>query len=138
LKTDEIKDTVKCKNCRRPFVMVDTTEYILSYCDGCSSMVVLYKVNPAILAKDDGKPPIFISSGPEGKCRICGNPLTVRNNKDYFSIRCVKCAFGIVYRMPTHRGVARCIQGNKFSKDIYWMTGKRQADRKKRDEESKK
>lgn len=134
---DEIKDTVKCKDCRRPFIMVDTTEYVLSYCDGCEKMVVLYKINPAILARDNGKPPIFISSGPEGKCRICGNPLTVRNNKDYFSMRCVKCAFGIIYRMPTHRGVARFIRGGEFDKTHYWLSGKRASDRKKKEEESK-
>jgi len=132
-----INDTVKCKDCRKPFVMRDEPEYILSYCDGCGKLVVAYKICPAMLAKDDGKPPVFLSSGPEGKCRTCGSLMTVRNNKDYFSIRCVKCGFVIVYRMPTHRGVARFIRGGEFDKTKYWLSGKRAADRKKKEEDAK-
>lgn len=130
--------TVKCKDCRKPFHLKTESEYILSYCDGCEKLIVLYTTNPAILAKDSGKPPVFISSGPGGKCRKCGNMLTIRNNKDYVSLRCIECGFSIIYKMSTHRGVARFIGGKDFSKDHYWLSGKRLADRKKRDEEVKK
>lgn len=132
------EQTVKCKECRKPFIIKDETEYILSFCDGCSRIVVLYKINPAILAKDNGKPAVFISSGPGAKCRKCGNTITMRSNKDYVSLRCVECGFGIVYKMPTHRGVARFIGGNEFDKNRYWLSGKRASDRKKKDDLIKK
>lgn len=129
-------DSVICKTCKRRFIMKDCAEYILSYCDGCNSMVVLYKVNPAILAKND-KGAFFISSGPTGKCRKCGENITIRNNNSYFSARCIKCAFAIVYKMPSHKGVARFISGGEFNKERYWLSGKRLSDRVKKDAELK-
>jgi hypothetical protein len=133
-----IEQTVRCKNCKQPFIMKDENEYILSYCEKCNLLIVIYKVNPAVLARDGDKEPVFISSGPGFKCRKCGSVMTVKNGKDYYSLRCVQCAFSIIYRMPTHRGVARFISGSDFDKDKYWLTGKRALDRAKRDEESKK
>jgi DNA-directed RNA polymerase subunit RPC12/RpoP len=133
---DILSETVRCKDCKRPFILKDTPEYILSYCDGCNKLIVLYKINSAILAKND-KGAFFISSGPTGKCRKCGENMTVRNNKDYISIRCIKCAFAIVYKMPSHRGVARFISGGDFNKEKYWLSGKRQSDRLKKDAELK-
>jgi len=127
---------VKCKDCNKRFLIKDEDEYILSYCDGCDKLIVLYKFNPAMLVREADKPAVFISSDSGSKCRRCGEIITVKNNKDYYSVRCVNCGFGIVYRMTTHRGVARFIKGEEFNKDVYWTTGKRKADREKREEET--
>lgn len=124
---------VKCKDCGSRFFIKDEDEYILSYCEGCDRLIVLYKINPAILVRDGDDIPIFISSDARSSCRRCGEMLTVKNNKDYYSARCVNCGFGIVYRMSTHLGVARFIRGEEFNKDVYWTTGKRKADREKRE-----
>ena len=129
--------TVICKDCKRAFILAEETEYIMSYCPGCDRMIVLYKINPAILAKDKDKPAVFISSGPSGSCRKCGQMMTVRNNKDYVSIRCVNDGFGIIYKMFTHRGVARFIGSDTFDKTHYWFSGKRAHDRKLKEEEMK-
>jgi len=129
-------DSVICKTCKKRFIMKDVDEYILSYCDGCQNMIVLYKYNSAILARGS-KGAFFISSGPGGKCRKCGENVTVRNNNSYYSIRCVNCGFAIIYKMPTHRGVARFISGGDFNKEKYWLSGKRASDRKRKDEELK-
>lgn len=125
---------VKCKDCGSRFFIKDEDEYILSYCKGCDRLIVLYKINPAVLVKEADNEAVFISSDAKSLCRRCGDTITIKNNKDYYSVRCVNCGFGIVYRMPTHRGVARFIKGEEFNKDVYWTTGKRKADREKRDE----
>jgi hypothetical protein len=130
-------DCVRCKDCKKPFIMKDEAEYILSYCEGCDKLLVLYKINPAILARDDQKVISFVSSGPGGKCRKCSNMVTMRNNKDYVSIRCVECGFGIVYKMSTHKGVARFIGSEEFDKTKYWLSGKRAHDRKLKEEGAK-
>jgi len=134
----KIEKGIKCKDCGKNFVLKDEQEYILSFCDGCGKIVVLYKVNPAILYRHKEDKPIFLSSGPDSKCRKCGNMMTIKNKEDYCSIRCVGCGFGIVYKMPTHRGIGVYLGKEKFNKTIYWTSGKRQADREARDEENSK
>jgi DNA-directed RNA polymerase subunit RPC12/RpoP len=129
---------IKCKDCGRQFYMKEEQEYILSYCDGCSRLVVLYKFNPAILYKSGDNKPVFLSSDEQSKCRKCNGIMTVKNKADYYSIRCVNCGFGIVYKMSTHNGIGVYIDKDKFNKTIYWTTGKRQAEREARDEKSKK
>jgi DNA-directed RNA polymerase subunit RPC12/RpoP len=124
--------SVKCKDCGKRFLIKDEDEYILSYCEGCDRLVVLYKINPAIVVKKNGDKALFISSNEKSDCRRCGERMTIRNNNDYYSTRCVNCGFGIIYRMSTHRGVARFIDGNEFNKDKYWTSGKRKADREKK------
>jgi len=129
-----LSKNVKCRDCGTPFFMKDENEYILSFCDKCRKLVVLYKINPAILSKTGDEKPIFLSSDSSSKCRRCGSMITLKNKNDYFSVRCVKCGFGIVYRMETHRGIGRFIGGNEFNKDVYWTTGKRKVEREERDE----
>jgi len=129
---------VRCRDCKKDFFIKDETEYIASYCPGCRKLVVLYKINPAILSKKGDEKAVFLSSDQKSKCRKCGNLVTMKNSNDYFSIRCVSCGFGIVYRMPTHRGIGRYLSKEEFDKNIYWTSGKRQADREARDEQFKK
>jgi len=129
-----MNNTIKCKDCGKRFFIKDEDEYIMSYCGGCDKLVVLYKINPGILSKNAGGQAIFISSDEHSKCRRCGETITIKNNKDYYSVRCTGCGFGIVYRMMTHRGIGRFISGNEFNKEKYWATGKRKQDREKRDE----
>ena len=135
---NELIKGIRCKHCGKNFVFKEEEEYILSYCDGCEKIVVLYKINPAILYKIKGKPGVFLSSGPGAKCRKCGSLMSMKNKGDYASIRCVNCGFGIVYKMETHKGIGVFIDRGTFDKTIYWTTGKRQADREVRDGKSKK
>lgn len=128
---------VRCRDCGKYFFLKEETEYILSFCDGCSKLVVLYKINPAILSKQKDKKAVFISTDAQSKCRKCGSIVTVKNKNDYYSVRCVKCGFGIVYKMPTHRGIGRFISGDEFNKNVYWTTGKRQAEREERDRKNR-
>lgn len=125
---------VKCKDCGTRFFIKDENEYILSYCEGCERLIVLYKINPAMLIKESDGNVVFISSDEKSVCRKCGKVVTIKNNNDYYSIRCVDCGFGIIYRMITHRGVARFIKGDEFNKDVYWTTGKRKIERDKKTE----
>jgi DNA-directed RNA polymerase subunit RPC12/RpoP len=128
---------IRCKDCGKNFYLKDEQEYILSYCDGCKRLVVLYKYNPAILSKNGDNSAVFLSSDQHSKCRKCGSLMSIKNKDDYCSIRCVNCGFGIVYKMQTHRGIGVYIGRDKFNKTIYWTTGKRQADREARDEQNK-
>lgn len=128
---------VKCKDCGKPFYMKDENEYILSYCDGCRKLVVIYKINPAVLFKEGDNDATFVSSDAQSKCRKCGSLVTIKNKNDYFSIRCVNCGFGIVYRMETHCGIGRFIGGEQFDKNVYWTTGKRKQEREERDARNK-
>jgi len=129
--------TVKCRDCRKEFILKDETEYILSYCPGCRKLVVLYKINPAILFRSADDKPVFMSSDHKSKCRKCQGLVTIKNNGDYFSVRCTNCGFGIVYRMATHKGIGRYLSRDVFNKTVYWTTGKRQADREARDAKHK-
>ena len=126
--------TVRCRDCGKHFYIKDDLEYILSFCDGCRKLVVLYKINPAILSKVKDEKPVFVSSDHLSRCRKCGSTVTIKNKNDYYSIRCVKCGFGIVYKMDTHRGIGCFIGPKKFDKGIYWTTGKRKVERDERDE----
>jgi DNA-directed RNA polymerase subunit RPC12/RpoP len=128
---------IKCKDCKKNFFLKDEQEYIMSYCDGCKIVVVLYKYNPAILFKNGDGMAMFLSSDQQSKCRRCGSLMSIKNKDDYCSIRCVNCGFGIVYKMATHKGIGVYIDKSKFDKTIYWTTGKRQADREARDEQNK-
>jgi DNA-directed RNA polymerase subunit RPC12/RpoP len=129
---------IRCRDCGRNFILKEEDEYIMSYCEGCEKIVVLYKINPAVLFRSKDKKAVFLSSGPGAKCRKCGGIMTLKNKNDYCSIRCVNCGFGIVYKMETHKGIGVFIDRDAFDKTVYWTTGKRQADREARDEQSKK
>jgi DNA-directed RNA polymerase subunit RPC12/RpoP len=126
---------IKCKDCGKRFILKDEQEYILSYCEGCNRLVVIYKINPAILVRINEETPIFVSSDGRSRCRRCGNQITIKNNKDYYSLRCTSCGFGIIYRMSSHKGVSRFISGDKFDKTVYWTTGKRKAERERKEAE---
>lgn len=124
---------VRCRDCKKDFLIKDETEYIASYCPGCNKLVILYKINPAILSKVGENKPVFLSTDERSKCRKCGSLVTMRNSNDYCSIRCINCGFGIVYRMATHKGIGRYLSREEFNKTVYWSTGRRQAEREARD-----
>lgn len=133
-----MSNTIICKDCGKCFIMKEDVEYIMSYCPGCEKLVVIYKINPAILVKLKEKPPVFVSSNYMGKCRKCGSTITIKNSDSYYSFRCTTCGFGVIYKMPSHRGVASFLSKDDFNKEKYYKTGKRKADREKREQELKK
>lgn len=128
---------VRCKDCGKTFMLKDETEYIMSWCDGCSKLIVLYKFNPAILSREGDNAAVFLSSDPQSKCRKCGALVTIKNKDDYYSIRCVNCGFGLIYKMDSHRGIGRYISRGEFDKTLYWLSGKRKLEREERDAKNK-